>query len=94
MVSLLSYRLSGQVLLPSIFSVSLSCCEEQRRKKSVGSGRQRGAVRRILFRFLPCLKERKKENCHSKGGMGGRHAATTQGFEGEECGSRRGNLFF
>ena len=81
MVSLLSYRLSGQVLYctsASIFSVSLSCCEEQRRKKSVG--RQRRAVRRILFRFLPCLKERKKENCQAKGGMGGRHAATTQVF--------------
>ena len=26
------------------------------------------------------LKERKKENIQPKGGMGGRHAATTQGF--------------
>ena len=28
----------------------------------------------------PDPKERKKENTQPKGGMGGRHAATTQGF--------------
>ena len=31
----------------------------------------------------------KKENRHRKGGMGGRHAATTQGFQGEKCGASR-----
>ena len=34
----------------------------------------------------PSPLERKKENRHAKGGMGGRHAATTQG---EECGASR-----
>ena len=29
--------------------------------------------------------ERKKENRQPKGGVGGRHAATTQGFQGEKC---------
>ena len=33
------------------------------------------------------LVERKKENGQPKGGMGGRHAATTQGFQGEGCGA-------
>ena len=53
---------------------------------------------RILFRTtlgVPVLvpvrdspvPSRKKENGHAKGGMGGRHAATTQGFLGEVCGA-------
>ena len=33
-----------------------------------------------LVRGLQLAKERKKENRQPKGGMGGRHAATTQGF--------------
>ena len=33
----------------------------------------------------PLPREKKKENGHPKGGMGGRHAATTQGFFGEGC---------
>ena len=39
---------------------------------------------------LSCQRaERKKENRQPKGGMGGRHAATTQGFQGEKCGASR-----
>ena len=38
------------------------------------------------FSFSVCsLRKRKKEKGQSKGGMGGRHAATTQGFKGEGC---------
>jgi len=32
------------------------------------------------FFFSTCVLKRKKENGQPKGGMGGRHAATTQGF--------------
>ena len=37
-------------------------------------------VLKFFFRLLREKKERKKENRQPKGGMGGRHAATTQGF--------------
>jgi len=54
------------------------CCKE---RKQTTQTRDRGGGQG------PRLHEplRKKENRQTKGGMGGRHAATTQGFQGEKC---------
>ena len=46
---------------------------------SVGA-HNRTEMLRLRGVLLTNLKERKKENIQPKGGMGGRHAATTQGF--------------
>ena len=71
MVSLLSYRLSGQVA---------GVLGRAEKKEKCGKAEARGPENSLPHRFLLCLKERKKENCQAKGGMGGRHAATTQVF--------------
>ena len=61
-----------------------------RRSMTASSTAHKGPAVSILFwcacdststrQFAPVSKERKKENRQPKGGMGGRHAATTQGF--------------
>ena len=49
-------------------------------EKPIGSLLIANPVSRVPYGNVRKEPERKKENRHPKGGMGGRHAATTQGF--------------
>ena len=64
---------AGQVMVIALFleSTPLSC-------------QSQCAVReRLVFKkYFSQTSRKKKENIHPKGGMGGRHAASTQGFHG------------
>ena len=51
-----------------------------RRCSGVARGRSCRSRCRLKTEEGPRVAERKKENTQPKGGMGGRHAATTQGF--------------
>ena len=67
---------SAAAEMRSVVSALVETCAEFNFEKNEEEARE---GRPVDFLSFPC-PERKKENRQPKGGMGGRHAATTQGF--------------
>jgi len=80
MLSVLAKSLSDSTFGPGRRAVAATAGVLQRRPVRAHAQRRRLRTTRAAARPSEEQKERKKENRQPKGGMGERHAATTQGF--------------